>query len=202
MSCAETAEPINLSFGLWIPVSRRKHKFNRICQVAPMCLHGRTRWHHMANTTEPSICGSDAVLCQIILISCLLTLKDFQSQAATYTVKVVISQRRCYYRSLTGDDIMAYWIVAILMTVSDFQGHAPNEGLLKCDFSNICAACAKISTVHRKATPRQRHFLLLTYLLYWYHLLPSFTYWLPWFIINTHHSLTRGWRPPTASMVF
>jgi len=31
------AELIDLSFGLWTRVGRRKHKFNRIRQVAPMC---------------------------------------------------------------------------------------------------------------------------------------------------------------------
>jgi len=39
--CAATAKPIDLPFGLWTLVGRRKHKFNRICQVVPMCPHGR-----------------------------------------------------------------------------------------------------------------------------------------------------------------
>ena len=29
------------------------------------CLHGRAHWRHLANTTETSVCGSDATLCQI-----------------------------------------------------------------------------------------------------------------------------------------
>jgi len=32
---------------------------------------------------------------------------------------------------------MAYRIMAILMTLSDFEGYAPNEGLLKCIFRTI-----------------------------------------------------------------
>jgi len=42
VSCAEMAEPIDLPFGLWTLVGRRKHnlKFNRIRRVAPMCPHG------------------------------------------------------------------------------------------------------------------------------------------------------------------
>jgi len=36
MSCAKTAELIDLPFGLWTLVDQRKHAFNR--QVAPMCL--------------------------------------------------------------------------------------------------------------------------------------------------------------------
>ena len=27
-------------------------------------------WHHLANTTEPSMCGGDAALCQITLTTC------------------------------------------------------------------------------------------------------------------------------------
>jgi len=50
------AEPIDLPFGLWILVSQRKHKLNRIRKVA--------------HKTEPSICGVDAALCQITLTSC------------------------------------------------------------------------------------------------------------------------------------
>ena len=60
------AEPIKTPFGLWTRVGRRKHKFNHISQVAPMC----PRWRHLANMTEPSVCSSDAVLCQITLTTC------------------------------------------------------------------------------------------------------------------------------------
>jgi len=48
------AELIDLPFGLWTWVSGRKHKSNRIRQLA--------------NTIELSICGSDAALCQITLL--------------------------------------------------------------------------------------------------------------------------------------
>jgi len=36
--------------------------------------------------------------------------------------------------------------MAIPMTLSDLEGDAPNEGLLKCDFLYICTAVDKIST--------------------------------------------------------
>ena len=39
---------------------QRMHKFNRICHVAPMCPHGRTRCHHLSNNIEPYIYGGDA----------------------------------------------------------------------------------------------------------------------------------------------
>ena len=54
------AEPIHLPFRLWTLVGRRMHKFSRICQVAPMCPHGRTCCRHLSNNTEPSVYGGDA----------------------------------------------------------------------------------------------------------------------------------------------
>jgi len=72
VSCARTAEPIDLPFGLWTPVGRRKHKFSRIRHVAPMCVHEKAHWRHLANTVEPFVCGGDAVLCQVTLTSLLV----------------------------------------------------------------------------------------------------------------------------------
>jgi len=69
------AEPIDLPFGLWTLVQRRKDKFNRIRQVAPLCLHGKAHWRYQANTTEPSVCGRDAVLCQMTLTTCCFILR-------------------------------------------------------------------------------------------------------------------------------
>ena len=48
VSCVNTAEPIEMPFGLWTPVGRRKH-----------VLDGGAYWRHLANTTEPSVCGGD-----------------------------------------------------------------------------------------------------------------------------------------------
>jgi len=50
MSYAKKAEPIDLQFGLWTRVGRRKHKLNRMSQVMPMCPHGMAHWHNLANT--------------------------------------------------------------------------------------------------------------------------------------------------------
>ena len=58
-SC-KTAEPIEMPCGLRTRVGRRKHKFNRIRQVAPMCPHERAHWRKLANTIEPCLlprCG-------------------------------------------------------------------------------------------------------------------------------------------------
>jgi len=49
---------------------RRKHKFNCICQVVPMCPPMWAHWCHLANTIESSICGGDAVFCQNTLTTC------------------------------------------------------------------------------------------------------------------------------------
>jgi len=60
VSCGKTAEPIHLPFRLWTRVGRGMQKFNRICQVAPMCPHGRTRCRHLLSNIEPSVYGGDA----------------------------------------------------------------------------------------------------------------------------------------------
>jgi len=49
VSPAKTAQPIEMPFGLWTPVGPRKH-----------VLGGGAHWRHIANTTEPSMCGGDA----------------------------------------------------------------------------------------------------------------------------------------------
>jgi len=59
VSCVKTTEPIEMPFGLWTRVGRRKH-----------VLHVRAHWRRLANTTEPSVCGGDAALCQITLTTC------------------------------------------------------------------------------------------------------------------------------------
>jgi len=71
VSSAETAEPIDLPFGLWTQVSKRKPKFNRIRQLVPVYPHGSAHWRYLANTIEPSVCGGNAVLCQITLTQLL-----------------------------------------------------------------------------------------------------------------------------------
>jgi len=35
-------------------------------QFLAFCIWG-AHWHHLSNTTEPSVCGGDAALCQITL---------------------------------------------------------------------------------------------------------------------------------------
>jgi len=70
VTCAEMAKPINLPFGLWTLVVRRKHKFSLICQAVPVFPRGRAPWRHLATTIQLSVCGGNAVLCQITLTTC------------------------------------------------------------------------------------------------------------------------------------
>jgi len=64
VSCAKTAEPIELSLVLW---------------PKEACATWDAHWRHLANTTEPSICGGDAVFLSnyfdhvlLIFIVCVL----------------------------------------------------------------------------------------------------------------------------------
>jgi len=62
VSCAETAESIDLSFGVWTRVSRRKHEFNRIRQMAPVYTisivfarwRQRTKQHSAVSCAKPA----------------------------------------------------------------------------------------------------------------------------------------------------
>jgi len=38
------------------------------------CARWDAHWRHLANTTEPSVCGGDAALCQITLTTLILLL--------------------------------------------------------------------------------------------------------------------------------
>jgi len=60
VNSAKATQPIDLPFGLWTRVGQRMHKFNHICQVVPMCPHGRTHCRHLVNTIETSVYGGDA----------------------------------------------------------------------------------------------------------------------------------------------
>jgi len=79
-------EPIDVPFELWtrgwpkeaqvksyLPGGTNVHSFNHIRQVAPMYPHRRAHWHYLMNTIQLSVCGGDAVLCQITLTTCFIT---------------------------------------------------------------------------------------------------------------------------------
>jgi len=95
------AKPINLTFELCTWVSRRKHKFDRIRQVVPMWSHGRAHWRHLAKMTEPSVCGSNAALCQITMTICYyyLTICYYYFHSFTKCLSVEILQ-------IAGTDVL------------------------------------------------------------------------------------------------
>ena len=51
MSCAKTAKRIEMPFVIWPGVGPRKHVLGG---------GGGAHWRHLANTSEPSVCGGDA----------------------------------------------------------------------------------------------------------------------------------------------
>jgi len=51
--CAKTDELIDLPFGLWTQVGRRKHKFNCIRQVAPVWPPMRAHWRRPSADAMP-----------------------------------------------------------------------------------------------------------------------------------------------------
>jgi len=57
VTCANKADPIEMLFEVWIPVDPVNH-----------VLDGGAHWRHLVNNTiEPSVCGRDAALSEIIL---------------------------------------------------------------------------------------------------------------------------------------
>jgi len=46
-------------------------------------------WRHLANTTEPSMCGGDAALCQITLTTCSIFLLTVLLTKLTCQLKIV-----------------------------------------------------------------------------------------------------------------
>jgi len=58
VTCAKTAEPIEMSFGIWTRVGQRNHVLGGL-----QC--------NLANTKEPSMCGGDTACDQITLTTCL-----------------------------------------------------------------------------------------------------------------------------------
>jgi len=81
-----------------------------------------------------------------------------------YTVNVVGSKKWHEIDTLLGYVIhttnrnhhMAYLFVPFPMTLDDLEGHSPNAGLIKCNWTNICATFSTVLTdtarraVHRR----------------------------------------------------
>ena len=78
------AEPIDLPFGLWTRVGRRKHKFNHIRKVAPIWNHESTHCRHLANTTEPFVYSAD--VSYVKLVRPLVIFRNAHLDSRTYSL--------------------------------------------------------------------------------------------------------------------
>jgi len=70
MTCAETAETDRFAV---LVVDSGGLKEAQVQSYLPGCTNlpsHMAHWRHLANTIEPSVCGSNAVLCQITLTTC------------------------------------------------------------------------------------------------------------------------------------
>jgi len=72
VSPVQTAEPIEMPFGIWTGWAQEA------------CIRWSAHRRHLANTTEPSMCGADAVCCQITLTTC--------SSVVTMTLSCIVSR--------------------------------------------------------------------------------------------------------------
>jgi len=61
------------------------------------CIWG-AHWRHLANTTEPSVCGGDAALCQITLTTCYYCNNNIITVCPNATTDL---SRRCVLRETT-----------------------------------------------------------------------------------------------------
>jgi len=117
MICAEMAEPIDLPFGFWTWVGQRKNKYNRIHQYDSPDGTSVPSWEgtsrHLANTIEPSVCGSDAALCQITLTTChllmLLCCRAYVSVGDWYPSCSACCPAIAFLLSIHGTDQTRLW---------------------------------------------------------------------------------------------
>jgi len=90
-----------------------------------MCPHRRAHWCHLANTSESSVCGGDAVFCQITLTTC-------------YYYK-----KLCYHKALsvvilsTAAHLYQNCILKGLQQVQDIEGHSRSSGMARFDRPDI-----------------------------------------------------------------
>jgi len=121
VSCAKTAEPIDLPFGLWARISKRNYKFICIRQVAPVCPYCL----HLATVTEPSICGGNAAFDRVIitkqlLVSCLLVVRRVSLNGAMSHPSGVRESKQYEVQSMMFSDWRQCFLAAILQWQSCF----------------------------------------------------------------------------------
>jgi len=120
MSCAKTAEPIDLPLGLYWVVDTGGPKEVQVQSHLPGGTNMPTRAHlrHLANMIEPSICGGDAVLCQITLTTC--------SISALHSVHVYVSTVAAWLGrafSISEVTLRRAWLVLGWVTICGCVNH-------------------------------------------------------------------------------
>jgi len=93
VSPAKTAEPIEMPSGLWTRVDTKKHG-----------IRWGSHWRHVANTTEPSMCCSDAAFCEIILTTCYTT--DYTTELGSATANRAV--RRIVKKVQMSSNLQVY----------------------------------------------------------------------------------------------
>ena len=83
MSCAETVEPI-----VWVVDSGglKEPQVQKYLPGGANVPTWKAYWRHLANTIEPSVCGGDAVLCQITLTIAIVIAPISQNSTVYYKV--------------------------------------------------------------------------------------------------------------------
>jgi len=95
MSCAETAEPIDLPFELWIRVGQRKHEFSRIHQMAPICTISVVKHWWWIRLSHPSaaVIRSYVKLLWPLIIGCPClskSLKSYKNENFSTLLRIVL----------------------------------------------------------------------------------------------------------------
>jgi len=65
------------------------------------CIRWGAHWHHLANTTKPSMCGCDAALCQITLTTCFSECSRLLVRSRSVSLVAVCSRWRLLFCSET-----------------------------------------------------------------------------------------------------
>jgi len=86
-----------------------------------VCPNRKAHWRHLANTIEPSVCGGDAVLCQITLTTCYYKANECRpvgvreslyGRQHEYQPRMLVVRQRCQGRRRWHLDNAAETIVA------------------------------------------------------------------------------------------
>jgi len=120
------AERIDLLFGLWPRVGWKKHKFNHIRQVVPMCLHEDT--FAPASEHDWTVCLRwRYALCQISLTTCWGPfVKRFALcywTVVLYVCSVYLEHWCIVTKWLDGSSPSYFWALIIMAALHSRCGH-------------------------------------------------------------------------------